>query len=269
MGMQLYQQDNARREARKAQEDQRRREQFNNMMRVVGGGMPSVGGAQEALPQVNYGGAVSTIGGMVDSAQTQQEAQDYRTAQDARVDSRWQNDYNLRVEAANNAAYEREQALQNAREKASWEANPQNPDNQYKNAQLGLVEAQREKILEDLKKTGEKEPTMTPTQAWGVIKDMQGSADSADPMKLAMAQMVAKSQGLPVPTQTPVKKYEVPDNVAFSVEKALGMEPTYVNVNEDAGQVTGLPDYLRPKKRVPNPKVFGRGRGENRLGLNL
>ena len=63
----LYEGHKARKEAKKAQEEQKTAEAFNNLLRIVGGGMPGQTTPVQPVPQVPVASAIAGIGGALSS----------------------------------------------------------------------------------------------------------------------------------------------------------------------------------------------------------
>ncbi len=61
-GMSLYQQGQSRKDAKKAQEEQKRQDAWSNLISIVGGRGPTGMTPVSVAPQVDYAGALSTLG---------------------------------------------------------------------------------------------------------------------------------------------------------------------------------------------------------------
>ena len=78
-GASLYGQSNDRKEAKKADEENRRQAAWNALMQAAAGGVPQNTYKAEAIPGVNWGGALSNMGGALAAYQGAKQDQDYRT----------------------------------------------------------------------------------------------------------------------------------------------------------------------------------------------
>lgn len=65
-GLGLWESHNARKDAKKAQKEQEKREAFNNLIRIVGGGMPGATSAVEPLPQLPVAQTVGSLANLAD-----------------------------------------------------------------------------------------------------------------------------------------------------------------------------------------------------------
>jgi hypothetical protein len=75
----LFGQQKARKEAQEAQRKQQQAEAFNNLVRVVGGGLPGATTPVQPAPQVDYGGALGGLGNMVAGLGASRDAAAHQT----------------------------------------------------------------------------------------------------------------------------------------------------------------------------------------------
>lgn len=78
-GASLYSQNQAKKAAKRAEEENRKTAAWNALMQAAAGGVPQNGFQASAIPQVDYGGAVSQLGAGVMSAGNMLADRDYKT----------------------------------------------------------------------------------------------------------------------------------------------------------------------------------------------
>ena len=86
-GLNIMEQQKARREAKKAQKKQQRQDALFNLMSVIGGQGPIRPTPVQSIPQVNIGGAVSGLGGTLGQLSMNQQAAAANQAQMAKTEA--------------------------------------------------------------------------------------------------------------------------------------------------------------------------------------